>query len=72
VGEGAAERLVPAVYEGSNVNIEWKCFYYDKSAGKYSIIEPEDMYTMVYEAWALEDSIFPFVGMSPTGRTQAF
>lgn len=27
---------------------------------------------MVYEPWALEDSIYPFNGMTPTGRTQSF
>jgi hypothetical protein len=31
-------------------------------------MEPEDLYTVVFEPWALED-LEPFVGYTPTGRT---
>ncbi|KAM3133713.1 hypothetical protein pb186bvf_014122 [Paramecium bursaria] len=49
-----------------------KCFYYDKPMIRYSMIEPEDYYTLVYEPWAMEDLFFPYYGMTPTGRTAAF
>lgn len=31
-------------------------------------MEPEDLYTVVFEPWALED-LEPYVGYTPTGRT---
>ena len=34
-------------------------------------MEPEDLYTVVFEPWALED-LETFRGYTPTGRTNAF
>ena len=48
-----------------------KCFYFDRSKNQYLFIEPEDIYTILYEGWALED-LTPFVGFNPTGRTTNF
>lgn len=48
-----------------------KCFYFDKVAKKYVVVEPDDIYTLLLEPWALED-INPFPGFTPTGRTNSF
>jgi hypothetical protein len=45
-----------------------KCFYFDKASKNYHIVEPEDLYTMVFEHYAIDD-IAPFLGYTPTGRT---
>ena len=34
-------------------------------------MEPEDLYTVVFEPWALED-LEDFVGYTATGRTNSF
>ncbi|CAD8081137.1 unnamed protein product [Paramecium sonneborni] len=49
-----------------------KCFYFDTTANKYSLMEPDDVYTILFEGWALEDCLFPFRGTTPTGRTNCF
>ncbi|EGR31120.1 hypothetical protein IMG5_117630 [Ichthyophthirius multifiliis] len=38
---------------------------------KYQMIEPEDLYTMIFEAQALDDLIV-FPGFTPTGRTNSY
>ena len=38
---------------------------------KYVIIEPEDVYTIVFEGWALDD-MAEYRGSTPTGRTNCF
>ena len=45
-----------------------KCFYFDKASRRYHVVEPEDLYTMVFEHWALED-VTQVLGYTPTGRT---
>lgn len=35
------------------------------------MFEPEDMYTVVFEGWALDDLI-TFPGFTPTGRTNSY
>jgi len=48
-----------------------KVFYFDKTLKKYQFWEPEDIYTIMFEGWALED-IYGYDGYSPTGRTNSF
>ncbi|EAS07366.4 hypothetical protein TTHERM_00568030 (macronuclear) [Tetrahymena thermophila SB210] len=48
-----------------------KCFFFDHGLKKYQMFEPEDMYTVVFEGWALDDLI-TFPGFTPTGRTNSY
>jgi hypothetical protein len=48
-----------------------KCFYFDKTVRKYKFMEVEDIYTILFEGWAL-DELSPWVGHNPTGRTNNF
>jgi len=48
-----------AVWEKQQL-LDWfrlyhKVFYFDKGLKKYQFFEPEEMYTVIYEGWALED-----------------
>ncbi len=64
-----------AVWEKSKLK-DWfrlyhKVFHFNHTTREYQIMEPEDLYTVVFEPWALED-LETFRGYTPTGRTNAF
>jgi hypothetical protein len=48
-----------------------KCFYFDKNDRDYKFMEVEDVYTILFEGWALDD-LSPWTGHNPTGRTNSF
>ena len=48
-----------------------KCFYFDTVKKQYSVMEPEDTYTILYESWALDEMV-QHPGFTPTGRTNCF
>eukprot|EP01016_Furgasonia_blochmanni_P012987 TRINITY_DN1654_c0_g1_i11.p1 TRINITY_DN1654_c0_g1~~TRINITY_DN1654_c0_g1_i11.p1 ORF type:complete len:251 (-),score=91.35 TRINITY_DN1654_c0_g1_i11:225-977(-) len=48
-----------------------KVFYFDKGLKNYQIIEPDDIYQLLYENTSIDD-FTKFPGYTPTGRTNSF
>ena len=47
----------------------YKCMFFDPRTSEYVISEPEDLYTLLHEGFAVDDYFTSYYGMTPTGRT---
>ncbi len=66
-----AQRLVQTHQKSTPLLI--KVFFFNRSTIKYQFIEPEELYTLIYEPWGFEEEdIMTWDGYSRTGVTTSF